>query len=105
MAVSSISEVERFVETTRDVVFLREVDRILIIRPNKLQHVNETAFHMLFALYHRNKRSAEVLRELSRQFSSQILWRRQSQPDCAVFLSALKPLITTILWNKRNITI
>lgn len=40
-----------FIESTRDYVFVRPEDRLLILRPNKIHHLNRTATDMLTALY------------------------------------------------------
>ncbi len=42
---------ENFVASTRDYVFIRPEDRLLILRPNKVHHLNATACEMLAALY------------------------------------------------------
>ena len=40
-----------FVESTRDYVFVRPEDNLLILRPNRVQYLNRTATAMLHALY------------------------------------------------------
>ncbi len=40
-----------FIASTRDYVFIRPEDRLLILRPNKIHHLNRTATEMLAALY------------------------------------------------------
>jgi len=40
-----------FVESTRDYVFVRPEDNLLILRPNRVQYLNQTATEMLHALY------------------------------------------------------
>ncbi len=42
---------ENFVASTRDYVFIRPEDRLLILRPNKVHHLNATACEMLAVLY------------------------------------------------------
>ena len=42
---------EQFVSSTRDYVFIRPEDQLLILRPNKIHHLNRTATEMLMALY------------------------------------------------------
>ena len=42
---------EQFIASTRDHVFIRASDRLLILRPNRRQHLNETACEMLTLLY------------------------------------------------------
>jgi radical SAM protein with 4Fe4S-binding SPASM domain len=40
-----------FITSTRDYVFVRPEDSLLILRPNKIHHLNHTATEMLTALY------------------------------------------------------
>ena len=40
-----------FVESTREYVFIRPEDNLLILRPNRVQYLNETGTQMLAALY------------------------------------------------------
>ncbi len=42
---------ESFVASTREHVFIRPEDRLLILRPNKVYHLNATAVELLSALY------------------------------------------------------
>ena len=58
-------KIDTFVAGTRDVLFLREEDHLLIIRPNKIQHVNLTAFDMLDALYSRKLKSSAAADEIA----------------------------------------
>lgn len=39
--------VERFIEEVKDFFFVRPEDNLLILRPNKVMHLNATALHML----------------------------------------------------------
>lgn len=48
----------QFVASTRGYLFIRPEDRLLILRPNKIHHLNQTATEMLLALY--NQRSPDV---------------------------------------------
>jgi radical SAM protein with 4Fe4S-binding SPASM domain len=48
---AAIRDIASFINATREVVYLRAVDRLLIIRPNRIQHLNETAFAILDSLY------------------------------------------------------
>jgi radical SAM protein with 4Fe4S-binding SPASM domain len=41
----------QFIASTRDYVFVRPEDNLLILRPNKIHHLNRTATEMLTALY------------------------------------------------------
>jgi radical SAM protein with 4Fe4S-binding SPASM domain len=40
-----------FIASTRDYIFIRPEDQLLILRPNKIHHLNRTATDMLAALY------------------------------------------------------
>jgi radical SAM protein with 4Fe4S-binding SPASM domain len=42
---------ESFVNSTRDYIFIRPEDRLLILRPNKVHYLNATAVELLTALY------------------------------------------------------
>jgi radical SAM protein with 4Fe4S-binding SPASM domain len=42
---------DEFIASTRNYVFVRPEDRLLILRPNKIHHLNHTAAEMLSALY------------------------------------------------------
>jgi heterodisulfide reductase subunit B len=44
--------VAAFVESTRDRLFIRPEDELLIVRPNQVQYLNPTAAHILDVLYH-----------------------------------------------------
>ena len=41
----------QFITSTRDYIFIRPEDQLLILRPNKIHHLNRTATEMLTALY------------------------------------------------------
>ncbi len=50
-----LNDISSFIRSTREVVHIREADMILIIRPNKIQHLNRTAYDILEALYNRGE--------------------------------------------------
>ncbi len=52
---------ESFVASTREHIFIRAEDRLLILRPNKVHHLNATATEMLFALYNAEQVDVESL--------------------------------------------
>lgn len=59
-----------FIEGTRDYVFIRPEDRLLILRPNKIHHLNRTATAMLAALYAQAEPDAgAVVRETAARYS------------------------------------
>lgn len=53
-----LQEIDSFVTSTSEVVYLRNDDSLLIIRPDKIQHLNKTGFEMLHSLY-KDKAGAE----------------------------------------------
>jgi radical SAM protein with 4Fe4S-binding SPASM domain len=50
-----------FVTSTRDFVFVRPQDQLLILRPNKIHHLNRTATEMLSALYAQETPDVDVV--------------------------------------------
>ena len=64
----TLPNIKSFLESTRDVVYLREDDKLLIIRPNKIHHINDTAFDMLYGLYNRGNTVDEVLENLEKKY-------------------------------------
>jgi radical SAM protein with 4Fe4S-binding SPASM domain len=49
------------VEATRNIVYVRPEDGLIILRPNRLHHLNETALLMLDRLYNRPEPDVEAL--------------------------------------------
>ncbi|HOT74361.1 MAG TPA: radical SAM protein [Candidatus Wallbacteria bacterium] len=45
------SAASQIIQSTREQIFLRECDRLLILRPNRMYFVNKTALHILKKLY------------------------------------------------------
>jgi len=80
------ASIASFIASTKEVMYLREVDKILIIRPNKIQHLNDTAYTMLHLLYHEGLSPEMMLRKVSGQYGV-------AQP---VLLEDLRRLISTI---------
>ena len=52
---------ENFVASTREYIFIRPEDNLLILRPNKVHHLNATATEMLQALYKSERVETDVL--------------------------------------------
>ena len=50
-----------FVDSTREHIFIRVEDRLLILRPNKVHHLNATATELLAALYNAERVDVEAL--------------------------------------------
>ena len=60
----------QLVATTRDHVYIRPEDRLLILRPNRTQHLNGTACEMLTMLYAQEETDAPaVVREVAEKYS------------------------------------
>ena len=58
-----------FIESTRDYVFVRPEDNLLILRPNRVHHLNATATAMLKALYDRQPLDVEaIVAELAERY-------------------------------------
>jgi radical SAM protein with 4Fe4S-binding SPASM domain len=90
MVSATMNDIWRFIEQTREVVYLREIDRLLIIRPNRIQHLNESAFEMLDLLYNKKKFPSEIINELSGKY-------RMSSQDLMSDLTALVKSINAIM--------
>jgi len=59
----------QFITTTGDYVFIRSEDRLLILRPNKIHHLNQTATEMLTALYAQDEPDvATVVRQTAARY-------------------------------------
>jgi len=62
----TLSRIDGFVADTRHAVFVRRVDRLLLIRPEKTLAVNDSALTILEGLYRQDRRpAAEVVVELA----------------------------------------
>lgn len=58
-----------FVESTRDHIFIRPTDGVIILRPNRAHHLNATATEMLHALYSQAEvDAAAVVRDLAARY-------------------------------------
>jgi radical SAM protein with 4Fe4S-binding SPASM domain len=68
---SSLQEfATQFIASTRDFVFIRPEDQLLILRPNKIHHLNRTATEMLTALYAQETPDvAAVIRDTAARYS------------------------------------
>jgi radical SAM protein with 4Fe4S-binding SPASM domain len=59
-----------FIVSTRDYVFIRPEDNLLILRPNKIHHLNRTATEMLTTLYAQESPDVDaVVRETAARYS------------------------------------
>ena len=63
---------EQFVESTRALVYIRREDGLIILRPNRLHHLNETALMMLELLYSQETVDvAAVVDEVCRRYGAE----------------------------------
>jgi radical SAM protein with 4Fe4S-binding SPASM domain len=85
-----------FVESTREYVFVRPEDNLLILRPNRVHHLNATATAMLHALY--NQETVDV-GALVDQVAARY---RVSETQVAQDLDALLHSLSLILQNKTG---
>ena len=61
-----------FVESTRDYIFIRPEDNLLILRPNRVHHLNPTATAILHTLYNQDPIDVSALvREMSARYAVQ----------------------------------
>jgi radical SAM protein with 4Fe4S-binding SPASM domain len=85
-----------FVESTRDYIFIRPEDNLLILRPNRVHHLNPTATAMLQSLYNQETIDVAALsREMSARYSVQ---ESQIEQDLEKLLISLN----LILQNKTG---
>jgi len=58
-----------FVTNTRDHIFVRPADNVIILRPNRAHHLNATAAEMLYVLYNQTEvDAAAVVREIATRY-------------------------------------
>lgn len=61
---------ESFVMSTRDYIFIRPEDNLLILRPNQVHHLNDSAVEMLSALYSQSQVDVKsLLRQISASYN------------------------------------
>lgn len=104
------SAIEQFIESTRDVIYMRGVDKLLIIRPNKIQHINQTAFEMLDLLYHKHKTVEEVINTIAVKYKITDTRVGQDLNKLIQSLSSLlkddfskAPAVTTIPFDPQSV--
>ncbi|MFN2292223.1 MAG: PqqD family peptide modification chaperone [Anaerolineae bacterium] len=88
MTSSQLQEFAReFVSSTRQYAFIRPEDRLLILRPNKIHHLNRTATEMLSALYSQEvPDAAEVVQQAAARYG---IPRTQVEADLERLLRSL----------------
>jgi len=62
--------IHSFVDSTKDYVYIRKEDNLIILRPNKVHHLNKTALYFLSRIYKEHPISIEkIIKESSKKFS------------------------------------
>jgi radical SAM protein with 4Fe4S-binding SPASM domain len=85
-----------FVESTREYVFIRPEDHLLILRPNRVHHLNATATAMLHALY--NQEPVDVAALVSQTAARY----RVPEPQVVRDLDSLLRSLSLLLEGKTN---
>jgi len=57
----TLREIDSFVAGTSEIIYLRQDDSLLIIRPDRIQHLNSTGFEMLHSLYEKKAGAADTV--------------------------------------------
>jgi len=79
---------ESFVASTRDYIFIRPEDRLLILCPNQVHHLNATAVEMLSALYNAESVNVDAL---ARDFAARYqVPQEQIERDLDALLDSLR---------------
>src|SRR5512137_21618 len=91
-SISLQSFAEQFVASTRRYLFVRPEDGVLILRPNKIHHLNSTAADMLYALYAGEVVDIEAV--VSRVASRYHVPAAQVEADLDVLLRSLNVLLS-----------
>lgn len=64
------NEIDIFVKSTSEVVYLREDDFLLIIRPDRIQHLNSTGFEMLHSLYNEKAGAEKTIDKIHTKYGT-----------------------------------
>jgi len=107
---AAIQDIQSFSRSTRDVVYLRGADRLLIIRPNKLQHLNETAYAILDSLYTEGRTPDETAGRMAARYGVPEAVIRKDMEGLLQSINAIMneeyaqaPLISTIDFDPASV--
>jgi radical SAM protein with 4Fe4S-binding SPASM domain len=78
-----------FIASSRDYVFVRPEDQLLILRPNKIHYLNRTATEMLAALYAQDRQAFDVATVVSDTASRYGVSKAQVAADLEQLLRSL----------------
>ncbi|PKL17537.1 MAG: hypothetical protein CVV49_10810 [Spirochaetae bacterium HGW-Spirochaetae-5] len=65
-----LREIDSFVAGTSEVIYLRQEDSLLIIRPDRIQHLNSTGFEMLYSLYEKKAGAAVTVDYINSKYGT-----------------------------------
>ncbi|UCC63079.1 MAG: radical SAM protein [Anaerolineae bacterium] len=86
-----------FIESTRDFIFVRTADNVIILRPNRAHHLNATATEMLHALYSQAEVDvAAVVRQVAARYS-------EPEDQVAADLSKLLRSVSLLLQDRVDL--
>jgi len=86
-----------FIESTRDHIFVRPADNVIILRPNRAHHLNATATEMLHALYSQTEvDAAAVVREIAARYD-------EPEERVAADLSKLLRSVSLLLQDRMDL--
>ena len=86
-----------FIESTRDHIFVRPADNVIILRPNRAHHLNATATEMLHALYSQAEvDTAAVVREIAARYG-------EPEERVAADLSKLLQSVSLLLQDRMDL--
>lgn len=86
-----------FIESTRDHIFVRLADNVIILRPNRAHHLNATATEMLHALYSQEQIDVSaVVREIAARYG-------EPEERVAADLSKLLQSVSLLLQDRMGL--
>jgi len=80
-----------FVESTREYVFVRPEDNLMILRPNRVQYLNPTATEMLYTLY--NQESVDATALVSATAARYAVPEEQVAEDLSALLQSMRMIL------------
>ncbi len=66
----TLSQIDSFVAGTAEIIYLRQDDSLLIIRPDRIQHLNSTGFEMLHSLYEKKAGAADTVNFIHNKYGT-----------------------------------
>jgi hypothetical protein len=104
------SEIDQFVNSTSGVVYLRHDDSLLIIRPDRIQHLNRTGFEMLHSLYEEKAGAKKTVEMIHKKYGTGKEMITRDLSEIVKSLSAIMrddykdaTMISTVQYNPDSI--